>query len=97
MVDKLACWVKEVKYNIGIELMACCEYNHLELLIGFFEALNGIRTNVYPSLHDISIWECHVQHRVRHLLSEIINAMDQCLIEIKYDDLLLYLRKPWSW
>jgi len=56
---QLSLWIEQVKHHIGIGFVAGSEDNHLIVLIGLHQALQGVWPHIDPCLHLVSIRKRH--------------------------------------
>ena len=77
--------------------MRGCKHHYLVFFICFSQAFNGVWSYINTSINDFSCREYHFKHLIGHLTFQVIHAMNQCLIQVKYYSLFLGLWILWRW
>ena len=90
VLNETALRVEVIKYHICIGLMACSKHHYLVSFICLLEAVKCIRPNIDTSLHCFSIRKSHVDNLITRVVFYVVYAVNQCLIQIKYDCFLNY-------
>jgi hypothetical protein len=70
--------------------MRSCEYHNLVIFIGFLQTFNCIRSNINTSLDSLTIGKSHIYHLVTGVVFNVIDAMHQRFIQVKYYGFLYY-------
>lgn len=82
--------INVVDYRISILLLAGGENDDLKVLVCSFQTLDNVRPNVDAGHHGLWIvLELYWNDDIWVIRLCIINAVDQCLVEIKHDRLCL--------
>jgi hypothetical protein len=93
MLNVLMIRVNIIEDSIRICLVACSEYNYLEVLVGLFETLHDVGSNVDACINSLFIWKINLKNDIRVLCFDVVNAMDKSLIHVEDNELFLYSRK----
>lgn len=96
VLDVLMVWIDVIQDCICVYLMTGREDNNLEMLVGLFETFHYVRANVDTSVDRLLVWEINLQNDIRILSLNIVNAVDQSLIHVEYDEFLLAFLS-WRW
>ena len=88
ILDELVVWVQVVQDGVCVHLITRCEDDNLEVLRGFLQALSPVRSDVDASTHDVFgiplLTEVDLQHNIRRLIFNIVYAVNEGLVHIKY-------------
>jgi hypothetical protein len=91
ILEQVTVWVYVVKDRVSVSLVTCCEDYNLEFFIGLLKTLHNVWSDVDSCADCLFSREVDFKDHVRVLCLYVINAMDQCLIHVKYQKLLLVL------
>lgn len=86
-----------VKDGICINLMRCCEYNDLKVLIGLLKTFHDVRSNVDACVNSLFIWKVNLKDDIRILSFYIVHTMDQSFVHIKNHQLFLLVWELRRW
>ena len=96
VLNVLMIWINIIQDCIRVNLMTSREDNNLEMLVGLFEAFHYVRANVDTSVDCLLVWKINLQNDIRILSLNIVNAVNQSFIHVKYDEFLLTFLS-WRW
>ena len=79
--------IKDVQHHISVCMMRCCEHNNFIDLSSSFQALLGIRSDIYSSCNNDARLKINSNLVMGRGLG-VTDTVDQCLIKIKYNHFL---------
>ena len=88
----LELFLEGVKDFISISLVACREYDDLVVLLGCFEALVDVWTDIDTRLDRLALAKLNADRQVIWQIFDVIDAVYEGLIQVKYNRLL-----KWRW
>lgn len=83
VLEELVVRVYVVQDGVCIRLMACCEHNHLELLVRFLQALHKIGPQIDASADCLFARKVNLQDHIGVLCVYVIYTVNECLVHVK--------------
>lgn len=92
MRDQLVVRINIVKDSICISLMTSREHDDLEVLAGFLKTFHDVRSDIDACIDGFLVREVNLKHNVWILSLDVVNAMNQRLVHVKYGKFFLYIQ-----
>ena len=81
--------VNVVKDGISVNLMGGSKHNDLKVFVSFLQTLHNVRSYIDPSVNSLFVRKIYLQNDIWILSLNVIDAVNQCFVHIKYDKFLL--------
>ena len=66
------------------------EHNHLERFVCLLEALHEVGSEIDAGAHSLLPGEIYLQYHIWILCFDVIYAMNQCFVHVKYEDFSVF-------